>query len=206
MKILIGCESSGRVRDAFAALGHDVLSCDLLPSERPGNHYQGDILDILNERWDLGILFPPCTFLAVSGNKWMKPEFRGRFPTRQRDRKDAIEFFMALANAPIYKIAIEQPIGIMSTHYRKPDQYIQPYEFGHPESKKTCLWLKGLPQLIPTNVVTPEWIIGKKDGKRYSRIHYRSAAGFGKDDNRSKERSRTFQGVADAMAAQWGVE
>ena len=203
MKILIACEFSGSVRDAFIQKGHDAISCDLLPSETPGPHIQGDVLNHLTDGWDEMIAFPPCTFLTVSGNKWMKSEYKSRFPNRQQDRKDAIEFFMKLVNAPIDKIATENPIGIMSTQYRKPDQYIQPYEFGHPESKKTCLWLKNLPRLKPTKIVVPEWVIGKKDGKRYSRIHYMSASGFGKDDNRQKERSRTYSGIAGAMSIQW---
>lgn len=203
-RVLVACEFSGTVRDAFIKQGYDAISCDLLPSEMPGPHIQGDVLNHLTDGWDAMIAFPPCTFLAVSGNKWMKPEYKNRFPTRQQDRQDAIKFFMKLVNAPIDKIAIENPIGIMSTQYRKPDQYIQPYEFGHPESKKTCLWLKNLPKLAPTKIVVPEWVIGKKDGKRYSRIHYMSASGFGKDGNRQKERSRTYAGIAKGMADQWG--
>ena len=204
MNVLVACEFSGIVRNAFSERGHDAMSCDLIESESHGQHYQGDVFDIINDGFDLMIAFPPCTFLAVSGNKWMKSEFTNRFPTRQQDRKDAIDFFMKLVNAPINKTAIENPIGIMSSQYKKPNQYIQPYEFGHPESKKTCLWLKNLPKLIPTKIVTPEWVIGKKDGKRYSRIHYMPAAGFGKDDNRQKERSRTYKNIAKAMAEQWG--
>ena len=204
MKILIACEFSGVVRDAFTERGHDAMSCDLLPTEQPGQHYQGDIFNIINDGWDMMIAHPECTYLTVSGNKWMKPEFKKRFPTRQQDRKDAIKFFMDLVGAPIDKICIENPVGIMSTQYKKPTQYIQPYEFGHPETKKTGLWLKNLNRLKPTNVVKPEWIIGKKDGKRYSPTHYMSASGFGKGSNRQKERSRTYPGIANAFAVQWG--
>lgn len=203
LNVLVACEFSGVVRDAFTERGHDATSCDLLPTERPGQHYQGDVFDIIDYGWHLMIAHPPCTYLTVSGNKWMKPEFKDRFPTRQQDRTDAIKFFLDLVGAPINKICVENPVGIMSTRYKKPTQYIQPYEFGHPESKKTGLWLKNLDPLKPTDVVTPEWIIGKKDGKRYSPIHYMSASGFGKDTNRKKERSRTYQGIADAFADQW---
>jgi len=204
LNVLIGCEFSGLVRDAFIAHGHDAVSCDLLDSERPGPHIKGDVLDSINDGFDMMIAFPPCTYLAVSGNKWMKPEYQTRFPDRQQQRKDAIEFFIKLVNAPIDKICIENPVGIMSTEYRKPDQYIQPYQFGHPETKKTGLWLKGLPLLNPTEIVAPEWIIGKKDGKKYSPTHYMTARSFGKDINRQKERSRSYTGVAAAMANQWG--
>ena len=203
LNVLIGCEFSGLVRDAFIAHGHDAVSCDLLDSERPGPHIKGDVLDSINDGFDMMIAFPPCTYLAVSGNKWMKPEYQTRFPNRQQQRKDAIDFFMQLVNAPIDKICIENPVGIMSTEYRKPDQYIQPYHFGHPETKKTGLWLKGLPKLNPTKIVAPEWIIGKRDGKRYSKIHYMTARSFGKDINRQKERSRSYTGIAEAMSSQW---
>ena len=203
MRVLIACEFSGIVRDAFKKEGHDAWSCDIIDTEKQGNHIKGDVLDILDEEWDLMIAHPPCTYLSVSGNRWMKPEYKNRFPDREQQRKDAINFFMHLINAPISKIAVENPISIMSTEYRKPDQIIQPYQFGHPESKKTCLWLKNLSILKPTKEVAPKWIIGKKDGKKYSRIHYMSTASFGRDISRWKERSRTYQGIADAMAVQW---
>lgn len=197
MKVLVACEFSGIVRDAFTERGHDAMSCDLLESERPGQHYQGDVFDIINDGWDMMIAHPPCTYLAVSGNKWMVNN-----QSRQKLRIEAIDFFTNIANTKIDMIAIENPVRIISTVWRKPDQYIQPYEYGHPEPKKTCLWLKGLPKLIPTNIVEPEYIIGKRDGKKYSRIHYMSV---GKDkDTRWKERSRTFPGIAKAMAEQWG--
>ena len=144
------------------------------------------------------IAHPPCTFLTVSGNKWMN---HPRFPNRKRDRERAIKFVLGLAHSDISRIAIENPVGVLSTRWRKPDQYIQPYEFGHPETKKTGLWLKGLPKLLPTNVVEPQFVIGKQDGKKYSPTHYMTA----QNGNRSKLRSITYQGIADAMAAQWGI-
>lgn len=184
MKVLIACEFSGIVREAFARLGHDAWSCDLLPTEIPGKHYQGDVMDILHEDWDLMIAHPPCTDLASSGARW--------FPEKRTDGRqwNAIDFFMTLVLADIPKIAIENPIGIMSSFYRKPDQIIQPWQFGHGETKATCLWLKNLPPLQPTNIV---------DG-REARVH-RMPPG----PDRWKERSRTYTGIAEAMATQWGI-
>lgn len=186
MRILVACEFSGVVREAFAALGHDAWSCDLLGSERPGNHLQADILDLLSRNWflkswDLMIAFPPCTHLCVSGARW--------FRHKQTEQAKAVEFFMALANAGIPKIAIENPIGIMSTRWRKPDQIIQPWQHGHGETKATCLWLKNLPLLVPSNVVPG----------REQRIHKMSPG-----PNRGHERSRTYEGIAKAMSEQWG--
>jgi site-specific DNA-cytosine methylase len=181
MKVIIACEFSGIVRDAFTARGHNARSCDLLPSERPGNHIQGDVLSHLNEGWDLMIAHPPCTHLCVSGARWFKDK-----PNKQRW---AIDFFMALANCPINKICTENPIGIMSTKWRKPDQIIQPWQFGHGETKATCLWLKNLPLLKPTKVVSG----------RVPRVHHASPG-----PDRWKERSRTLPGIAEAMAEQWG--
>lgn len=201
MKVLVACEYSGTVRDAFIERGHDAMSCDLLPTAIPGPHYQGDVMDIINDGWDMMIAHPPCTFLTVSGNKWMKPEFKSRFPARIQNRKDAIKFFMELVNVDIPRICIENPVGIMSTTHQKPTQYIQPYEFGHPETKKTGLWLKNLPKLIPSNIVEPEYITAK-NGKRYSPIHYMSVSMA--KGGRSKLRSKTYQGIADAMVQQWG--
>lgn len=180
MKVLIACEFSGIVRDAFIAKGHDAMSCDLLPTERPGPHYHGDVLEILNDGWDMMIAHPPCTRLAVSGARWFKD--------KMTEQAEAIKFFMALANALILKIAIENPVSIMSTKWRKPDQIIQPWQFGHGETKATCLWLKNLPPLQPTNTV---------DG-REQRIHKMPPS-----ENRWRERSRTFPGIAAAMAEQW---
>ena len=203
MKVLVACEFSGTVRDTFAALGHDAHSCDLEPSERTGNHYCGDVRDILDKGWDLMIAHPPCTYLTVTGNKWMKDEYKDRFPTRQQDRKDSIEFFMLLANSNIPRIAIENPIGIMSSTWRKPDQIIQPWQFGHEASKSTCLWLKNLPLLVPTNIVGKGNFTTFKSGKRMA-TWYADAA---KHDPKMRERirNRTCQGIADAMANQWGI-
>lgn len=204
MRVLVACEFSGTVRDAFIKQGHYAMSCDLEPcdSSKPGDHYQGNVLDILGDGWDLLIGHPPCTYLTVTGNKWFKPEYKDRFPTRMQDREDAKEFFMQLMNAPIDKIAIENPIGIMSTVYRKPDQIIQPWQFGHEASKSTCLWLKNLPKLQHTNVVDKGEFITYKSGKRMSKW-YADAASLSPKE-REKIRNKTFQGIADAMAQQWG--
>lgn len=156
MKVLVACEYSGTVRDAFAAKGHEAWSCDILPSDTPGNHYQGDVGDILSNHWDLIIAHPPCTHLAVSGCRWFDKKIAdGR-------QQAAVDFFMKFTNINCNKIAIENPISIMSTKYRKPDQIIHPYMFGDGERKATCLWLKNLPKLFPTNIVPIEFIIGKK--------------------------------------------
>lgn len=181
MRILIACEESGVVREAFKAMGHDTWSCDLIPSRIPGQHFQGDVLEILSHRWDMMLAFPPCTHLCVSGARWFKE--------KQKEQGEAIEFFTKLANCDIPRIAIENPIGIMSTKYRKPDQIIQPWMFGHGETKATCLWLKNLPKLVPTEIV---------EG-RDARIH-KMAPG----PNRSRDRSATYSGIAAAMAKQWG--
>ncbi len=181
------------------------MSCDLLPNETPGPHYQGNVMDIINDGWDLMIAHPPCTYLTLTGNKWFKPEFAERFPTRQKDREDAIEFFMALANAPIPKIAIENPIGIMSSRWRKPEQIIQPWQYGHETTKATCLWLKGLPPLRPTNIVSKGEVVVSKSGNRMSRWYYETSKLPIKGGIRAKARSVTFQGIADAMAQQWGA-
>ena len=202
MKILIACEFSGTVREAFTKLGHDVTSCDLEPTSLPGKHYQGSVLDILNDEWDMMVAHPPCTYLTVTGNKWFKDEYKDRFPNRQQDRKDAIEFFMALVNANIPKIVIENPIGIMSTIYQKPSQIIQPWQFGHEASKSTCLWIKGLPLLKPTNIVSKGEFVTFKSGKRMTKW-YADAAKYSHKE-RAKIRNTTFQGIADAMADQWG--
>ena len=182
MKVLVACEFSGIVRDAFHKQGHHVWSCDYLPSEgREIGHIQGDVIEVLGDGWDLMIAHPPCTHLAVSGARWFK--------YKQKEQAQAIEFFMALINAPITRIAVENPISIMSTRYRKPDQIIQPWQFGHGETKATCFWLKNLPRLQPTNIVS-----GRK-----ARIHKEPPS-----PNRWKNRSRTYQGIAEAMAEQWG--
>lgn len=183
MRVLVACEYSGIVRDAFAALGHDAWSCDLLPSERPSLfHIQGDVLEVVRDGWDLMIAHPPCTHLAVSGSRWFKE--------KASEQAEAIEFVRALMAAPVDRIAIENPISVISSQIRKPDQIIQPWQFGHGETKATCLWLKGLPKLAPTNVVQG----------REPRVHFMSPG-----PDRWKERSRTYTGIAEAMAAQWGA-
>ena len=202
MKVLIACEFSGTVRESFAEKGHDAWSCDIEPTDIPGNHYQGDVKDILKEGWDMMIAHPPCTYLTVTGNKWFKPEYKDRFPNRQQDREDAIKFFMMLAEAPIDKIVIENPIGIMSTTYKKPNQIIHPWQFGHEASKSTCLWIKGLPNLEPTNIVGKGEFVTYKSGKRMTKWYADAASKPPKE--RAKIRNTTFQGIASAMANQWG--
>lgn len=181
MKVLVACEYSGVVRDAFIKQGHNAISCDLLPSERLGPHYEGDVCDIIDDGFDLMIAHPPCTHLAVSGARWFKD--------KQTEQLEALDFVRLLLNAPIDRIALENPVSIISSRIRKPDQIIQPWQFGHGETKATCLWLKNLPKLVPTDIV---------EG-REAKVH-RMTPG----PNRWKERSRTYQGIADAMASQWG--
>ncbi len=193
MKILIACEYSSIVREAFRKKGHDAWSCDLLPSEIYGKHYQGDVFEIIDNRWDMMIAFPPCTFLTTTANR----SFLNN-PGRWKKRLEAMMFIYQLMNADIEKVCIENPIGVISSHIRKPDQYIHPFEYGHNVSKKTCLWLKNLPALIKTNEVDVDWVYPKSGGKRMSRFHHDSQGD-------SKKRSRTFQGIADAMADQWGA-
>lgn len=200
LKVLVACEFSGVVREAFRRLGHDAVSCDLLPTEQPGPHIQDDVLRHLGEGWDLMIAHPPCTYLTVTGNKWFKPEYKERFPDREQQREEAIQFFLQLANAPIPRIAIENPVGIMSRVYRQPDQYIQPYYFGDPERKTTCLWLKNLPRLKRTKVVKPN-LYEYKDGRTDGNWHVKTMKL--EPLERMKERSRTFQGIADVMAQQY---
>ncbi len=181
MRVLIACEFSGRVRDAFIAKGHDAVSCDLLPTDAPGPHYEGDVNDLLVERWDLLIAHPPCTHLAVSGARWFKD--------KKEEQKEALDFVRLLLNANIERIALENPISVISSQVRKPDQIIQPWQFGHGETKATCLWLKNLPRLVPTNIV---------EGREA--IVHKMPPG----PDRWKLRSLTYQGIADAMAGQWG--
>lgn len=180
MRVLVACEFSGRVRDAFIRNGHDAMSCDLLPTDQPGPHYVGDIRDVLDDGWDLMVAHPPCTRLTVAGARWF-----AQYPDEQ---EEALEFVRLLMAAPIHSIAIENPVSIISSRIRKPDQIIQPWQFGHGETKATCLWLKNLPQLRPTDVVAG----------REARIHMMPPG-----PNRWKERSLTFQGIADAMGDQW---
>lgn len=185
MKVLVACEFSGIVREAFARRGHNAWSCDLLPTEIPGQHYEMSIESLFRYyptlHWDLMIAHPPCTHLAVSGARWFKD--------KRQEQEEALEFVRTLLNAPIQCIALENPISVISSRIRKPDQIIQPWMFGHGETKATCLWLKGLPPLKPTNIV---------EG-RANRVH-REPPG----PDRWKNRSRTYQGIADAMADQWG--
>lgn len=201
MKILVACEYSGTVRDAFILKGHDAVSCDLLPTEVPGPHIRRDVLEILEDGWDMMIAHPPCTYLCSSGIHWNK-----RVPGREEKTHEAVLFFMNLMGIGfiahnIPRIAIENPIGIMSSKYRKPDQIIQPWQFGHDASKSTCLWLKGLPPLLPTKIVNGRNVNGKI---RYSNQTDSGQNKLGPSDDRWKERAKTYQGIADAMAEQWG--
>ena len=182
MRVLVACEYSGRVRDAFIRMGHDAVSCDLLPTDAPGPHFQGDVFEIIEDGWDLMVAHPPCTHLAVCGSK--------RFAEKRADgrQQNALEFVQRLMDAHIPLLAVENPISIISTYIRKPDQIIQPWMFGHGETKATCLWLKGLPKLVPTNIVKG----------REQRIWK-----MGPSKDRAKLRSLTYQGIADAMAEQW---
>ena len=183
MRVLVACEYSGRVRDAFIRAGHDAMSCDIIATDTPGPHHQGDVLEIIDDNWDLLIGFPPCTHLSSSGARW--------FADKRRDgrQQSGIDFFMLLANAPINKIVLENPIGVMSTNYRKPDQIIQPWQYGHGETKATCLWLKGVDPLQPTDIV---------EGREPRMWKLPPSV------DRAKIRSQTYQGVANAMASQWG--
>ena len=201
MKVLIACEFSGIVRDAFIAQGHDAMSCDLLPTERPGPHYQGDVFDVINDGWDLMVAHPPCTYLTYAANRyWNKPG-------RQESRQNAFEFFMAMINAPVEKLCVENPVGYPNTVYRTPDQIVQPYYFGEPTLKTTCLWLKNLPKLYyqkqdglfqkatVTEYPKPKYF-RKTDGKA---IHWTEA------NHGGKYRSKFWPGIAEAMAEQWGA-
>ncbi len=181
MKVLVACEFSGIVRNAFAKKGHDAWSCDLLETEISGNHIIGNVLDVIDRGWDLMVAHPPCTYLAVSGARWFK--------SRQKEQKEALDFVEALMNAPIEKICIENPISVISSQIRKPDQIVQPWMFGHGETKATCLWLKNLPKLESTRVVNG----------REARIHLEPPS-----PDRWKNRSRTLKGIAQAMVSQWG--
>lgn len=197
MRVLVGCEYSGRVRNAFREAGHDAWSCDLLPSEDDSPfHIHGDVLPLLGQGWDLGIFHPPCTYLAVSGLHWNK-----RDPARAAKTEEALDFVRALMSAPIERIAVENPVSCISSRIRKPDQIIQPYEFGEDASKKTCLWLKNLDPLTPTQMVAPRLVDGKP---RWSNQTDSGQNRLGPSEDRWKERSRTFAGVAKAMAEQWG--
>lgn len=219
VRVLVACEESQTVCKAFRSVGIDSYSCDILPCSGgyPEWHIQQDVLPLINGNckfttcdgtihqiageWDLLICHPPCTYLTCSGNKWFKPEYKDRFPDRFQQREDAVQIFMMFVNAKCEHIAIENPVGIMSTRYRKPDQYIQPYYFGDPEKKTTGLWLKNLPRLVPTNIVEPQ-IIRTKSGVNEPKWHM-DTLGLPKEE-RSRLRSKTFLGIAQAMAEQWG--
>lgn len=196
MKILIACEYSGAVRDAFIAAGHEAMSCDLLPTDAPGPHYQGDVANIINDGWDLMIAHPPCTYLSVSGMHWTARGLRDPQLT-----EDALDFVRLLLNAPIERIALENPISVISSRIRKPDQIINPWQFGHDASKRTCLWLKNLPPLVPTEIIEPRIVNGKK---RWGNQTDSGQNRLPPSDDRWKIRSETYAGIAQAMAEQWG--
>ena len=204
MKILLACEESQAVTKAFRKLGHEAFSCDILPCSggHPEWHIQGDVLEQLDKGWDMLIAFPPCTHLACSGARHFKQKIAdGR-------QQEGVDFFMEMINAPIPKIAVENPIGIMSTNYRKPDQIIQPYMFGDKAQKSTCLWLKGLPKLVPTDIVDKgefiEFTSKKGVKKRQPKWYFDALKNAKTSAERSTLRSKTFQGIADAIASQWG--
>jgi len=196
VKVLVACKYSGTVRDAFIEAGHDALSCDLLPTDALGPHYQGDVTDIVANGWDLMIAHPPCTYLSVSGMHWTSRGLRNPQLT-----EDALHFVQTLMNAPVPLIAIENPVSVISSRIRKPDQIITPYQFGHDASKKTCLWLKGLPLLRPTNFVEPRIVNGKP---RWGNQTDSGQNKLAPSANRWKIRSETYKGIAQAMAQQWG--
>lgn len=225
MKILVACEFSGIVRDAFRAKGHDAISCDLLPSERPGPHIQGDVEEVLEDKWDMLLAFPPCTYLCSSGLHWNK-----RVEGREKKTHGAMLFVFNLLGVgfirhSIPKVALENPIGRIGTAYRKADQVIQPWMFGHDASKSTCLWLKGLPLLVPTKIVRPKYACkcGCRFPAKLGKYGCPSCAGekgeakevygnqtpsgqnkLGPSPTRAQDRSRTYTGIAEAMATQWG--
>jgi len=197
MRVLIACEYSGAVRDAFLSAGHDAMSCDLLPTDAPGPHHQGDVRDVLGDGWDLMVAHPPCTYLSVSGMHWTHRGLRDPQLT-----EDALAFVRLLLEAPVPRIALENPVSIISSRIRKPDQIVQPWQFGHDASKKTCLWLKGLPFLRPTQIVEPRIVNGRK---RWGNQTDSGQNRLGPSDDRWKIRSATFFGIAQAMADQWGA-
>jgi hypothetical protein len=197
MKVLVACEYSGRVRDAFIAKGHDAISCDLLPTDVPGPHYQGDVLELIRrESFDLMVAHPPCTYLCSSGLHW-----NNRVPGRAEKTEEALEFVRALLFCGIPKIVLENPQGCIGTRIRKSDQVIQPWQFGHDASKSTHLWLKGLPPLRPTSIIEPRLVDGKK---RWANQTDSGQNRLGPSEDRWKIRSETYAGIAEAMASQWG--
>jgi len=195
MRLLIACEYSGTVRDAFIRGGHEAMSCDLLPTDAPGPHYQGDVADIINDGWDMMIAHPPCTYLSVSGMHWTARGLRDPQLT-----EDALAFVKFLMDAPIERIALENPISVISSRIRKPDQIINPWQFGHDASKRTCLWLKNLPLLKPTAIVEPRIVNNKK---RWANQTDSGQNRLPPSDDRWKIRSETYEGIANAMAQQW---
>jgi hypothetical protein len=195
MNILVACEYSGTVRDAFIRAGHNAMSCDLLPTDAPGPHYEGDVFDIINNGWDMMIAHPPCTYLSVSGMHWTARGLRDPQLT-----EDALDFVARLMAAPIERIAIENPISVISSRIRKPDQIINPWQFGHDASKRTCLWLKNLPLLTPTDIVEPRIVNGKK---RWANQTDSGQNRLPPSEDRWKIRSETYEGIAQAMATQW---
>lgn len=214
MRVLVACEYSGTVRDAFLARGHDAMSCDLLPTDKPGPHYQGDVRDVIGDGWDAMIAHPPCTYLTIAAEWAYKDVQTKRIKpgtligaARRQAREEAIAFVMMLANADIPDIAIENPVGVLSSRWRKPDQIVQPWQFGHDASKATCLWLKGLAPLLPTERV-PGRVVGEdKRGMTIMRWGNQTDSGQNKlppTADRWKLRSTTYAGIAEAMALQWG--
>lgn len=218
MRVLVGCEYSGTVRDAFIAAGHEAMSCDLLDTDRPGPHYKGDVFDVIDDGWDLGIFHPPCTYLSVSGMHWTARGLRDPQLTQ-----DALDFVRRLMAAPIKRKAIENPVSVISSRIRPPDQVIQPWMFGHDASKATCLWLENLPPLTPTKLVAPRLVCCGKElaeavgkygcpdccGTKKPRPRWSNQTNSGQNvlspsDDRWKIRSETFSGIAEAMADQWG--
>jgi len=201
VKVLVACEYSGVVRDAFARMGHEAVSCDLLQTESEGQHYKGDVRDILRDGWDLMIAHPPCTYLTSAGLHWNK-----RQPSRQAETEKALAFVYLLLDAPINLIALENPVGCISTRIRKPDQTIQPHDFGEDASKATCLWLKGLPPLMPTSRKTGRYVVqGTKFVERWANQTDSGQNRLPPSASRWKDRSRTYPGIARAMAEQWGA-
>jgi len=208
MKVLIACEYSGIVRDAFITRGHDAMSCDVLPTESPGPHYQGDVMDIINNGWDMLIGFPPCTYIAIPGLHYLKTQ-----PGRKKLHGLAVDFFISMYDSGIGKIAIENPIGWLNTNWKKSTQIIQPYYFGNPELKTTCLWLKSLPllqykledDLFGTKTATDRpspngYVIRKSGPNKGQRYNY-----YFRQGKNAKDRAKTFKGIANAMADQWGI-
>lgn len=219
MRVLVACEYSGRVRDAFLRGGHDATSCDILPTESPGPHYQGDVRDVLGAGWDLIVAHPPCTYLSVSGMHWTRRGLRDPNLT-----EDALAFVQLLLDAPAPRVAVENPVSVISSRIRPPDQIVQPWMFGHDASKATCLWLRGLPKLRPTEVVEPRLVccgrelpagVGKYGcpnccGDKTARPRWGNQTDSGQNrlgpsPDRWKKRSATYEGLAAAMAAQWGA-